>query len=113
LRYVANTEVLQELRETPLARSRQEPFRTRKASQFQGLQRWNRIRREGRKGWHAISGHQVDAVFSRYNILSKVDIARKIEEGAKAAVRGSIHGSFIVEPETKAEERAQNDGKSS
>ncbi len=48
-----------------------------------------------------ISGHKTDAVFSRYNITSGADIedaARKIEEGAKAAVSGSIHISFIVEP---------------
>jgi integrase len=35
-----------------------------------------------------ISGHKTDAVFNRYNIISKGDIedaARKIEEGAKAA----------------------------
>ena len=41
-----------------------------------------------------ISGHKTDAVFSRYNIVSEADIrdaARKIEEGAKAAVSGSIH----------------------
>ena len=49
-----------------------------------------------------ISGHKTDAVFSRYNIVSEADIrdaARKIEEGAKAAVSGSIHRSFIVEPQ--------------
>lgn len=50
-----------------------------------------------------ISGHKTDAVFSRYNITSEQDIrdaARKIEEGAKAAVSSSIHSSFIVEHET-------------
>jgi integrase len=51
-----------------------------------------------------ISGHKTDAVFSRYNIVSEADIrdaARKIEEGAKAAVSGSIHSSFIVEPQNE------------
>ena len=46
-----------------------------------------------------ISGHKTDAVFSRYNVTSGRDIedaARKIEEGAKAALSGSIHSSFIV-----------------
>jgi hypothetical protein len=49
-----------------------------------------------------ISGHKTDAVFSRYNIVSGADIAdaaRKIEEGARAALKGSIHSSFIVEPQ--------------
>jgi hypothetical protein len=53
-----------------------------------------------------ISGHKTDAVFSRYNIVSEADIwdaARKIEEGAKAAVSGSIHSSFIVEPKKESE----------
>jgi hypothetical protein len=39
-----------------------------------------------------ISGHKTDAVFSRYNIVSGADIAdaaRKIEEGAKAAMQGT------------------------
>jgi integrase len=48
-----------------------------------------------------ISGHKTDAVFSRYNIVSEADIAdaaRKIEEGAKAALSGSIHSSFTVAP---------------
>ena len=52
-----------------------------------------------------ISGHKTDAVFSRYNIVSGADIAdaaRKIEEGAKAAVSGSIHSSFIVGPENES-----------
>jgi len=50
-----------------------------------------------------ISGHKTDAVFSRYNIVSGADIAdaaKKIEEGAKAAMQGSIHSSFIVEPKS-------------
>jgi hypothetical protein len=53
-----------------------------------------------------ISGHKTDAVFSRYNIVSEADIrdaASKIEEGAKAAVSGSIHSSFIVEPRKESE----------
>jgi len=53
-----------------------------------------------------ISGHKTDAVFSRYNNVSEADIrdaARKIEEGAKAAVSGSIHSSFIVKPEKESE----------
>jgi integrase len=52
-----------------------------------------------------ISGHKTDSTFSRYNIVSEADIqdaARKIEEGARAAVLGSIHSSFIVEPETES-----------
>jgi integrase len=51
-----------------------------------------------------ISGHKTDAVFSRYNIVSGADIAdaaRKIEEGAKAALQGSIHSSFTVEPQSE------------
>jgi hypothetical protein len=52
-----------------------------------------------------ISGHKTDAVFSRYNIVSEADVqdaARKIEEGAKAAASGSIHSSFIVEPQSES-----------
>ena len=52
-----------------------------------------------------VSGHKTDAVFSRYNIVSEEDIrdaARRIEEGAKAAVSSSIHSSFIVEGEREA-----------
>ena len=51
-----------------------------------------------------ISGHKTDSAFSRYNIVSEADIrdaARKIEEGAKAAVSASIHSSFVVEPKTE------------
>jgi hypothetical protein len=52
-----------------------------------------------------ISGHKTDAVFSRYNTVSEADIqdaARKIEEGAEAAVFGSIHSSFMVEPKKQS-----------
>jgi hypothetical protein len=59
-----------------------------------------------------ISGHKTDAVFARYNIVSEADIkdaARKIEEGAKAALSNSIHSSFIVEPEKEsAQEQPEN-----
>jgi len=58
-----------------------------------------------------ISDHKTDAVFSRYNITSVQDIrdaARKIEEGAKAAVSGSIHSSFIVAPDQGSQEDGQN-----
>jgi hypothetical protein len=46
------------------------------------------------KAAREISGHKTDAVFARYNIVSEADIkdaARKIEEGAKAALSNSIH----------------------
>jgi hypothetical protein len=42
-------------------------------------------------------------MFSRYNIVSEADIAdaaKKIEEGAEAAIQDSIHSSFIVEPQS-------------
>jgi len=56
----------------------------------------NMIRRGvPQKTARTISGHKTDAVFSRYNIVSDADIrdaARKIEEGAKAAIRAR----FIV-----------------
>jgi hypothetical protein len=58
-----------------------------------------------------ISGHKTDAVFARYNIVSEAikDAARKIEEGAKAALSNSIHSSFIVEPEKEsAQEQPEN-----
>ena len=59
-----------------------------------------------------ISGHKTDSVFARYNITSEQDIrdaARKIEEGAKAAaaVAGSIHSSFIVEPKPDEEKKVK------
>jgi hypothetical protein len=63
-----------------------------------------------------ISGHKTDAVFSRYNIVSEADIqdaARKIEEGAKAAVSGSIHSSFIVEPQKESAPDQSENRKSS
>ena len=57
-----------------------------------------------------ISGHKTGSIFARYNIVSEADIrdaARKIEEGAKAAVSGSIHSSFIVEAKTDTAEKDQ------
>jgi len=49
-----------------------------------------------------ISGHKTDYVFERYSIVSEADIqdaAKKIEEGAKAALSSSLHSAFIVEGE--------------
>lgn len=63
-----------------------------------------------RKRLHGISGHKTDSIFARYNIVSEADIrdaARKIEEGANAAVSGSIHSSFIVEAKTDTAEKDQ------
>ena len=68
----------------------------------------NMIRRGiPQKTARAISGHKTDAVFSRYNIISEQDLqdaARKIEEGAEAAVSSSIHCSFIVAPNQDSQE---------
>ena len=55
--------------------------------------------RRAQKTARTVSGHKTDSVFSRYNIVSDADIrdaARKIEEGAQAAVSGSIHSSFTA-----------------
>lgn len=63
-----------------------------------------------------ISGHKTDAVFSRYNIVSEADIrdaARKIEEGAKAAISGSIQSSFIVGPKTESPAEQEQEQKPS
>jgi len=77
----------------------------------------NMIRRGvPQKTARTVSGHKTDAVFSRYNIVSEDDIrdaARRIEEGAKAAVSGSIHSSFIVAPDEGNEEVARKDRKPS
>jgi integrase len=57
-----------------------------------------------------ISGHKTDSVFSRYNIVSEDDIrdaARKIEEGARAALIGEIHSSFIAEAKTGTDDREE------
>jgi len=77
----------------------------------------NMIRRGvPQKTARTVSGHKTDAVFSRYNIVSEDDIrdaARRIEEGAKAAVSGVIHSSFIVAPDQGTEEVASKDRKPS
>ena len=55
-------------------------------------------------------------MFARHNIVSEDDIrgaARRIKEGAKAAVSGSIHSSFIVAPDQGNEEVASKDRKPS
>jgi hypothetical protein len=57
-----------------------------------------------------ISERKTDSVFSRYNIVSEDDIAdaaRKIEEGAKAALKGLIHSSFIAERSEEAQPEQQ------
>ena len=67
----------------------------------------NMIRRGvPQKTARTISGHMTDAVFSRYNIVSGADIAeaaRKIEEGAKAAISGITHSSLIVRLESESD----------
>jgi integrase len=77
----------------------------------------NMIRRGvPQKTARTVSGHKTDAVFSRYNIVSEDDIrdaARRIEEGAKAAISGVIHSSFIVAPEEGNQEVASKDRKPS
>ena len=77
----------------------------------------NMIRRGvPQKTARTVSGHKTDAVFSRYNIVSEDDIrdaASRIEEGAKAAVSGVIHSSFIVAPDQGTEEVASKDRKPS
>ena len=77
----------------------------------------NMIRRGvPQKTARTISGHKTDSVFARYNIVSEADIqdaARKIEEGAKAALSGSIHRSFIVEPQEDAEQKQEQNQKPS
>jgi len=77
----------------------------------------NMIRRGvPQKTARTISGHKTDSVFARYNIVSEADIqdaARKIEEGAKAARSGSIHSSFIVEPQKDSEREQEKTQKPS
>jgi len=70
----------------------------------------NMIRRGvPQKTARTVSGHKTDAVFSRYNIVSEDDIrdaARRIEEGAKAAVANVIPTSFPLAPNQGNEEVA-------
>ena len=60
----------------------------------------NMIRRNvPQKTARIISSHKTDSVFSLYNIVSDDDIAdaaRKMEDGAKAALKGLIHSSLMV-----------------
>jgi integrase len=68
----------------------------------------NMIRRGvPQKTARTVSGHKTDAIFSRYNIVSEADIrdaARKIEEGAKAALSGVIDSSLTVAPNQGSDE---------
>jgi len=70
----------------------------------------NMIRRGvPQKTARTVSGHKTDAVFERYNIVSEDDIrdaARRIEEGAKAAVANVIPTSFPLAPNQGNEEVA-------
>ena len=77
----------------------------------------NMIRRGvPQKTARTVSGHKTDAVFSRYNIVSEDDIrdaARRIEEGAKAAVANVIPTSFPLAPKQGNEEVASKGRKPS
>jgi len=77
----------------------------------------NMIRRGvPQKTARTVSGHKTDAVFSRYNIVSEDDIrdaARRIEEGAKAAVSDVIPTSFPLAPNEGNEGVASKDRKPS
>jgi integrase len=77
----------------------------------------NMIRRGvPQKTARTVSGHKTDAVFSRYNIVSEDDIrdaAKRIEEGAKAAVSDVIPTSFPLAPNQGNEGVASKDRKPS
>ena len=72
----------------------------------------NMIRRGvPQKTARTISGHKTDSVFSRYNIVSEDDIrdaARRIEEGAKAALSNVIPTSFQLAPNQGNSDLAEN-----